>query len=216
MTDLVIDASTYRGTVAVLRDAEVIATAEGAMRGAQSDALMPAVVAALTEAGVKIGELDRVICGSGPGSFTSLRIAAGIAKGIALGAGIPLFAVPSMGLTVASSNAGSGKYLVTTDALRGEWYAGVYERSSSGDVIELRPFRVVATAALDGLAASEMATVMGEAAVGDRPHAAGCVHLLHHLEASGPVDLESWEPSYGRLAEAQVKWEAAHGRPIGA
>ena len=28
------------------------------------------------------------------------------------------------------------------------------------------------------------------------------------------VDLDAWEPSYGRLAEAQVKWEAAHGRPL--
>ncbi len=30
-----------------------------------------------------------------------------------------------------------------------------------------------------------------------------------------PVDLASWEPEYGRLAEAQVKWEAAHGRALG-
>jgi len=29
-----------------------------------------------------------------------------------------------------------------------------------------------------------------------------------------PVDLASWEPDYGRLAEAQVRWEAAHGRPL--
>jgi hypothetical protein len=33
--------------------------------------------------------------------------------------------------------------------------------------------------------------------------------LLH------PVELSSWEPDYGRLAEAQVKWEAAHGRALG-
>jgi tRNA threonylcarbamoyladenosine biosynthesis protein TsaB len=38
--------------------------------------------------------------------------------------------------------------------------------------------------------------------------------LLESLLASGPVDLASWEPSYGRLAEAQVRWEAAHGRPL--
>jgi tRNA threonylcarbamoyladenosine biosynthesis protein TsaB len=28
------------------------------------------------------------------------------------------------------------------------------------------------------------------------------------------VSLDAWEPAYGRLAEAQVKWEAAHGRPL--
>jgi tRNA threonylcarbamoyladenosine biosynthesis protein TsaB len=29
-----------------------------------------------------------------------------------------------------------------------------------------------------------------------------------------PVNIGSWEPAYGRLAEAQVKWESAHGRPL--
>ena len=32
----------------------------------------------------------------------------------------------------------------------------------------------------------------------------------------GPVDLALWEPEYGRLAEAQVRWEAEHGRPLAA
>ena len=47
------------------------------------------------------------------------------------------------------------------------------------------------------------------------PHARG----VARLEGSGlleAVSLEAWEPDYGRLAEAQVKWEAAHGRPLAA
>jgi len=31
------------------------------------------------------------------------------------------------------------------------------------------------------------------------------------IEDRGPVSLADWEPSYGRLAEAQAKWEAVHG-----
>ena len=38
--------------------------------------------------------------------------------------------------------------------------------------------------------------------------------MLWACLAAGPVALDGWEPSYGRLAEAQVKWEAAHGRPL--
>jgi tRNA threonylcarbamoyladenosine biosynthesis protein TsaB len=38
--------------------------------------------------------------------------------------------------------------------------------------------------------------------------------LLESVIEQGPVDLASWEPDYGRLAEAQVRWEAAHGRPL--
>ena len=34
------------------------------------------------------------------------------------------------------------------------------------------------------------------------------------IDAIAPADLAAWEPGYGRLAEAQVKWEAAHGRPL--
>jgi tRNA threonylcarbamoyladenosine biosynthesis protein TsaB len=38
--------------------------------------------------------------------------------------------------------------------------------------------------------------------------------LLAPTIAREPVDLASWEPDYGRLAEAQVRWEAAHGRSL--
>ena len=44
-----------------------------------------------------------------------------------------------------------------------------------------------------------------------QPHARSAMRV----EAT-VVDLASWEPAYGRLAEAQVKWEASHGRPLGA
>ena len=39
--------------------------------------------------------------------------------------------------------------------------------------------------------------------------------VLSEGELLHPVELASWEPDYGRLAEAQVKWEAAHGRALG-
>jgi tRNA threonylcarbamoyladenosine biosynthesis protein TsaB len=39
--------------------------------------------------------------------------------------------------------------------------------------------------------------------------------MLADIVETGPVDRARWEPAYGRLAEAQVKWEAAHGRPLG-
>ena len=46
------------------------------------------------------------------------------------------------------------------------------------------------------------------------PHARGVVRALAWLGARGPVSLDEWEPDYGRLAEAQVQWEDAHGRPL--
>ena len=43
---------------------------------------------------------------------------------------------------------------------------------------------------------------------------AAVARLEQLLVARGPVDLASWEPAYGRLAEAQVRWESTHGRPL--
>lgn len=220
MITLVIDASTYVGDVAVLDDARVLAEESTAMKDAQHERLMPAVASVLQRAGVEIGQVDRVVCGAGPGSFTSLRIAGGIAKGIASGRGIPLYAIPSMALIVAGAKLGMGRYLAAIDALRGEFYVGLYHMSASGEVIELEHARLVASDAVHAVADEYDARVVSPSALEDAimasPKAAGAVRLGSLLAASEPVDLGSWEPAYGRKAEAQVKWEAAHGRPLAA
>lgn len=218
MITLVIDASTYRGTVAVFRDAEVLAASESAMRGAHAEALMPAVATTLRQAGITAGELDRVVCGEGPGSFTSLRIAAGIAKGICMGRGIPLYAVSSLALTLASTARDAGRYVVTLDALRDEWYAATFTRLESGAVVQETPVALVARSAIDEFVARDGGTLIGAAGgVGDAaPHASAAAAVFAGMERRGPVDLARWEPAYGRLAEAQVKWEATHGRALGA
>lgn len=216
MITLAVDASTYVGTVAVLRDHELIATAEVAMRGAHEERLAWAVADALSRAGVALGPAHRVVCGAGPGSFTSLRIAGSIAKGLAMGWGATLLAVPSLGLIVAGEPAlGAGRYLAALDALRGESYAALYERDRAGLTYELAPARLVAAGAIAALAAEFEATAVGPAT--DRPlspHARGAAALLPGLGSEAVADLAGWEPSYGRLAEAQVRWEAAHGRPL--
>ena len=214
MITLAIDASTYRGTVAVLRDRAVVASAESAMRGVHAEALMPSVASVLTEAGLSVTDVSRVICGEGPGSFTSLRIAAGIAKGICLGRGIPLFAVSSLGLTVAAAGRDPGSYVATLDALRDEWYAALFNVDAAGKVSQESPVALVGRTDIERYAATMGGVLLGAASGTGEPHAAGCVAMLEEVERRGPVDLERWEPSYGRLAEAQVKWEAAHGRAL--
>jgi tRNA threonylcarbamoyladenosine biosynthesis protein TsaB len=215
---LAIDASTYVGDVAVLDDTRVLAEESTAMKDAERERLMPAVASVLERAGVKIGAVGRIVCGAGPGSFTSLRIAGGIAKGLAAGAGIPLFAVPSMALIVAGANLGMGRYLAAVDALRGEFYVGLYHVSASGDVLELERSRLVPADAVQPMGREYDARVVGpspvEGGIVASPKAAGIAKLMAWLDASPPADLATWEPSYGRLAEAQVKWEAAHGRPL--
>jgi tRNA threonylcarbamoyladenosine biosynthesis protein TsaB len=210
---LALDASTYVGTVAVLRDGQVVAEGEAVMRGRDAEALMPCAASTLRAARFGPRELDRVVCGAGPGSFTSLRIAASIAKGLAFGGGCPLYAVSSLALVLtADGPPRAGRWIAALDALRGEFYVEAFAVHQGGDV-ELIPTRhIVPVGELPLLAESLGAQVVGPGQPVDRrPHARGVPGLERLIV---PVDLAAWEPSYGRKAEAQVRWEAAHNQPL--
>lgn len=218
MISLALDASTYRGTVSVLEDDRVLVERSVAMRGRDAEALMPAVDLALREAGCGLRGVQRIVCGSGPGSFTSLRIAASIAKGLAVGRSLPLYAVSSLALIVAANvldgPRGPRRYLAALDALRGESYVCEFEHDA-GVVRADGDLRLVPND--DVLALAERA---GARAVGPDqrdhwlPHARGVALLGMAIDELGSVDIASWEPVYGRLAEAQAKWEATHGRAL--
>lgn len=218
MITLALDASTYRGTVAVLDDDRVLVQESAAMRGRQSELLMPAVERALKEAGSSLRAVQRVVCGAGPGSFTSLRIAASIAKGIALGRDIPLFAVSSLALIVAGNVSdgprGARRYLAALDAMRGEFYVEEFEHDA-GAIRSAGTLRLIPSDGIAMAAGAASARAVGpELADNWHPHARGVALLGRTLAESGPVDLAEWEPKYGRMAEAQVKWEAEHGRAL--
>jgi tRNA threonylcarbamoyladenosine biosynthesis protein TsaB len=221
MITLAIDASTYAGDVALLDGGSVLAEESVAMKGAEQERLMPAVASVLERAGRQMSDVGRVVCGAGPGSFTSLRIAGGIAKGLATGARIPLFAVPSMALIVGGASLHVGRYLVAVDALRGEFYVGLYHVSARGDILELERARLVKAEDVEVVAAEHLAAIVSPSempgAVQATPKARAVGRMQAFLDRSGPVDIGSWEPAYGRLAEAQVKWESTHGRalPVG-
>jgi tRNA threonylcarbamoyladenosine biosynthesis protein TsaB len=216
MITLVVDASTYVGTVAVVRDRQLVAEGDATMRGRESEALMPAVASALARAGVAPREISRVVCGAGPGSFTSLRIAASIAKGIAFGTGCPLFAVSSLALLVAGGGSLSpGRYLAVLDALRGEAYVGGYAVDANGAINVILAERLVRQEAVAQAAMAIGGLTAGAGQQIDRaPHARGAIALEPLIVASGSADLGSWEPGYGRKAEAQMRWEATHGTPL--
>jgi tRNA threonylcarbamoyladenosine biosynthesis protein TsaB len=212
MITLAIDAATYRGTVAVLDGSRLIVSDSTAMRGKDAERLMPAAHAALRDAGCAVTDVSRVVCGSGPGSFTSLRIAASIAKGIALGRGVPLLAVSSLALIVAGNvkdgPRGPRRYLAVLDAMRGESYVEEYEHDF-GAIALVRNHGRLPTAEVPALAKARDARPVGpEQSDAWLPHARGVV-LLTEPGLLKPADVESWEPTYGRLAEAEVRRQAA-------
>jgi tRNA threonylcarbamoyladenosine biosynthesis protein TsaB len=209
---LVIEASTYTGSACVIEDGILRAEEEVAMRGSDAERLMPAVATVLAGAGIPAGNLDAVVCGEGPGSFTSLRIAGSIAKGLAVGTGKPLIPISSLALMVAGAMPAlaPGRYTAVLDALRGELYAADVDIGPAGD-IAVGLIRLQSAAAdFDG----ERVVVGAGRQVDAVPRARGAARLLEHIRRARPADVDGWEPRYGRIAEAQVKWEAAHGRSL--
>ena len=220
---LALEGATYEGSVAILRESKVVAertlTADdGHPQGRGGERLMPAVAECIMEAGLKKGEIARIVCGSGPGSFTSLRVAGSVAKGLAAGYGVELYAVSSLLLTVtgAQPSLPIGEYLSVLDAMRGEFFATRIVLRPEGVANQLEPPALLSAEQVADLAERERALrIIGPGQEIDaHPHARGVAPVLAAIIEAGPVNLASWEPDYGRLAEAQVRWEAAHGRPL--
>ena len=214
---LVIDAATYRGTAALVDGGRVIAEVEVQMRGATEERLMPAVAGLLRDAGVPVRDLSAVVCGDGPGSFTSLRIAASIAKGIVTAGGQQLLAVSSLLLIVAGADEAvlPGRYLAMLDAMRGEWFAARVTVAGGGVPALEGEFEIVDARTVERIAREEARMAVGPGQTFDlAPHARGVARLAESAGALRQVDPATWEPSYGRLAEAQARWEKSHGRPL--
>jgi tRNA threonylcarbamoyladenosine biosynthesis protein TsaB len=91
---------------------------------AQAEHALPAVRGLLTQAGINLGSLDCVIYGQGPGSFTGLRIACGLAQGLAFAANLPVMAIPTLDCIAAQA---SGHVLVCLDARMHQVYTAAYD-----------------------------------------------------------------------------------------
>jgi tRNA threonylcarbamoyladenosine biosynthesis protein TsaB len=236
---IALEGSTYNGSVALLRGSEVIAertlggeagsgkreagrgkreAGSGKREAGRGEALMPAIAECLKETGIKREEIAQIVCGAGPGSFTSLRVAGSVAKGLAVGYGVDLFAVSSLLLTVTGARPAlaPGEYLSVLDAMRGEFYGARVTLGSDHVATQVGEMRLITADELVSLAGGKGGLrIIGPAQELDfHPHARGVATLLGSIVDGGRVDLALWEPEYGRLAEAQVRWEAEHGRSL--
>ena len=221
---VVVEGATYQGSVALLRGSTVIAESsldtndDGNVRGGRGERLMPAIAGCMSRAEITGADVGAILCGAGPGSFTSLRVAASVAKGLAVAYDVQLYAVSSLLLTVAGARMAieAGKYLSLLDAMRGEYFALPIEVDESAGVVPVGAVRIIGATDLANLRANEsdLRFIGPGQDLDTNPHARGAARLVDDILRQGPVPLNSWEPDYGRLAEAQVRWEAAHGRPL--
>ncbi len=140
---LAIDASSELCSVALARDGTCLErSADG--RRAHSDLLLPMVRELLADAGLKLAELDGIAFASGPGGFTGLRLACGVAQGLAFGADLPVVAVGSLDALCFAT--GRQRVYACVDARMGELYCAAFERVG-GDMLEAIAATVCAASA---------------------------------------------------------------------
>lgn len=135
MTTIALDSSTEVCSAALLQDGQLLAERLN-LSGSNHAALLPVYVQELqTEASARNLSLDGIVLSEGPGSYTGLRIAASLAKGLCYGSNIPLYAVPTLAVIAhAATNPLTPNPLPANalicpmiDARRMEVYCAVYD-----------------------------------------------------------------------------------------
>ena len=135
---LAIETATPACSAALSIDGEVME--RDALAPRQHAALMlPMIESLLLEAGLSVDQLDAVAFGRGPGSFTGVRIAAGIVQGIAYAAGLPVVPVSTLAALALGGmrEANMTHVIAAMDARKSEVYLGSYI-NTGGDVLVLQ------------------------------------------------------------------------------
>ena len=136
MRVLALDTSTEYCSVALWQDGIVIEHCE-LVGQKHSELLMEMLDALLKDAGIKIRQLDGIAFGMGPGSFTGVRIACGVAQGLALGANLPVAGVCTLEALAEAS--GKSRVIAALDARMGEVYHAAYRKQDDAWLTECEP-----------------------------------------------------------------------------
>lgn len=129
---LAIDASTDACSCALIIDGTVFERCKVAPRQ-HAVLLLPMIKGLMAENSLIFSDLDAIAVGCGPGSFTGLRIAAGVAQGIAFGADLPIVPISTLAALAcqAHQNTGHKNIFSCIDARINEVYWGLYQFSGS-------------------------------------------------------------------------------------
>jgi tRNA threonylcarbamoyladenosine biosynthesis protein TsaB len=211
-TILAIETSSELASAALWHEG-VVTSAEAAGVVTHSQSILPMVQSLLAAAGIKLAHCDAIAFGSGPGSFTGVRTACGIAQGLAYGANLP--ALPTVTLLALAQacrdKAGASDVLAVLDARMGEVYWAQYKFDQAWQIVVAptlsAPAQVVPTgdvaACGNGLRAyaAEFSSrpFFSDEFMDSVPHAAHIAHLAALAFSRGlAVPAQAAEPLYLR------------------
>lgn len=126
-TILSIETSTELASAALVRGDEIISRETVGVQ-THSQTILPMVQSLIAQAGISLAQCDAIAFGSGPGSFTGVRTACGIAQGLAFGLDkpvVPIVTLQAMALACRKAS-GASDVLAVLDARMGEVYWAQY------------------------------------------------------------------------------------------
>lgn len=129
MNVLALDTSTEYCSVALLHDGKLTFREELAGQK-HSELILGMIDVLLGASNLELAHLNGIAFGAGPGSFTGLRIACGVAQGLAFAVGLPV--VPVGTLLALAEATGAPRVVTSLDARMGEIYHAAYQRNAAG------------------------------------------------------------------------------------
>ena len=132
MNILAIDTVTELCSVALFVDGRVTQRLTD-LSNSHSRVLLPMINELLLEAAIELSDLDGIAFDRGPGSFTGLRIGAGVAQGLSFSSGVPLRGISSL---AALARRCEGNVVVALDARMNQVYTASF-KVTNGNVVSL-------------------------------------------------------------------------------
>ena len=124
MYTLLLDSATKVLYVALVKDENVIYEKYLEGKNDHAKAIVCLVDEALKSASIETFNLDRIVVGVGPGSYTGVRMAVSVAKMMSVFANVKLYSISTLELMASGYN---GKVLATIDARRGNAFAAIVD-----------------------------------------------------------------------------------------
>ena len=165
MKILAIDTATERCSVTLRTEARTFDRVIDTPRG-HADLILTLVQDVLNEAATTLADLDAIAYGRGPGGFTGVRIAIGVAQGLAFGASLPTVGISDLAAVAQQVAAPGDRVLVCMDARMNEVYWGVFDCGADGLVVAAGIEQVSAPAGVD----AQVATITKLAGTGFRAY----------------------------------------------
>jgi len=133
-TILAIETSSELASVALSLPGGAVLARESSGVRTHSQSVLPMVQEVLAEAGLQLADCAAIAFGAGPGSFTGVRTACGVAQGLAFGANLPVLPLVTLEALAEACRVRTGatEVLAVLDARMGEVYWAQYRYGVDG------------------------------------------------------------------------------------